>query len=198
MDRGRLHAGAGQPADAGRLDGRPAGTPPRVPGRAGAVHLGLAAVQRRAKPRLADRLSHAAGGWWLDAQPGRDVDHPQRLHRRARASTGDRHVGRHYRYQPRAGASSGRRARRRRRLAGDLLDQHPGRSGGAGADDALRPGVARAKAATPRSCRSAAGDRAARLAYLRDHRGAFSRLALGTDAWPVCPGSGCARVARAI
>ncbi len=43
----------------------------------------LAAVQRRSEPRLADRLSHAAGDRRLDAQPGRDVDHSQRLHRRA-------------------------------------------------------------------------------------------------------------------
>jgi MFS family permease len=67
-----------------------------------------------------------------------------------------------------------------------------------GADDALRPRVARAEAATPRSRRPAAGDSAARLAHLRDHRGAISRLVLDADAWPVRPGSDCARVARAI
>ena len=46
------------------------------------------------------------------------------------------------------GPGAGRRARRRRRLARDLLDQHPSRASSAGADDALRPRVARAEAAT--------------------------------------------------
>ena len=35
-----------------------------------------------------------AGGRRLDAQPGRDVDHHQRLHRPARAGPGDRRLGR--------------------------------------------------------------------------------------------------------
>ena len=60
-------------------------------------------------------------------------------------------------------------------LALDLLDQHPGRPRRAGADDALRPGVARAAPAAPRPGRPGAGDRAAGVADLRDHRGARRR-----------------------
>ena len=44
--------------------------------------------------QLLDRVPHGAGRRRLDAQPGRDVDHPQHLHRRARARAGDRHLGR--------------------------------------------------------------------------------------------------------
>ena len=48
-----------------------------------AVLARLAPVQRRALTRLADRVPRSSGRGRLDAQPGRDVDHPQRLHRPA-------------------------------------------------------------------------------------------------------------------
>ena len=56
--------------------------------------LGSVLCSPRAEPRLADRLPDGAGGRRLDAQPGRDVDHHQHLHRPARAGPGDRGVGR--------------------------------------------------------------------------------------------------------
>src|SRR6204780_2255641 len=59
VDRGRIHARARQPADAVRLDGRPAWAQARVHDRPGAVHARLAAVQPRAPPRLLYRLLYA-------------------------------------------------------------------------------------------------------------------------------------------
>ncbi len=47
--------------------------------RTGRVHTRLGPVRGGAEPRRADRRARAAGDRRLDAQPGRDVDHPQRL-----------------------------------------------------------------------------------------------------------------------
>ena len=132
---------------------------------------------------IAFRMLQAVGG--LDAQPGGDVDHPQRLHRSARAGAGDRDVGRHRRLEPGARAGGRRRAGAVGGVAVDLLDQHPRRPRRAGADDALRPGVARAAPAAPRPRRPGADDRAAGVAHLRDHRGALGRLALRAERRPV-------------
>jgi MFS family permease len=41
----------------------------------------LALVQRCALTRLADRVPRCSGRGRVDAQPGRDVDHPECLHR---------------------------------------------------------------------------------------------------------------------
>jgi MFS family permease len=56
--------------------------------------IGSVALLARAQPRIADRLPHDPGGRRLDAQPGRDVDHHQHLHRPARAGPRDRGLGR--------------------------------------------------------------------------------------------------------
>src|ERR1700733_11019226 len=75
------------------------------------VHARLAALQPRAESAVADRLSDAAGRRRLDAQSGCDVDHPQRLHGRARARPGDRALGRHRGSELRARAGARRGAR---------------------------------------------------------------------------------------
>ncbi len=78
------------------------------------LHARLAAVQPGAEPGLAGGVPDAAGGRRLDAQPGRDVDHHQHLHRPARAGPGDRRLGRRRRDQPGARTGDRRRAGRRR------------------------------------------------------------------------------------
>ena len=68
-----------------------------------AVHARFAAVQHGARTRLAHRVPDGPGGRRLDAQPGRDVDHHERVHRPARTRPGDRRVGRRRRHQPALG-----------------------------------------------------------------------------------------------
>ena len=92
VDR-RLHRRDGEPADAVRLARRPPRAQAGVHDRPGAVPRGFGAVQHRLEHRHADRLPRAAGGRWLDAQPGGDVDHHQHLHRAAGARAGGRDLG---------------------------------------------------------------------------------------------------------
>ena len=56
--------------------------------------LRLAAVRDRPQPRPAHRRPRHPGDRRLDAQPGGDVDHPQRVRGPARARPGDRGLGR--------------------------------------------------------------------------------------------------------
>ena len=119
-----------------------------------------------------------AGGRRLDAQPGRDVDHPQHVHRRPRTRGGDRDLGRCGRDQPRAWTGGRRRAHRLDRLAGDLLGQRADRTRRDRPHRAVRPGVARATAPAGGPGRPDPGDRAAGLPDLRDHRGTVRRLVI--------------------
>ena len=148
-------------------------------GRRRTFQVGLLRVRRRSllcslAPTLGWLIAAraAAGRRRIDAQPGRDVDHHQRLHRPARARPGDRRVGRVGRDQPRARPDRRRRAHGERRLARDLLDQRADRARRGGADRAVRARVARAARAAARSGRPGARDRHAGVAHLRDHRGA--------------------------
>ena len=129
----RVHGGARQPADAVGLDRRPARPAPHVPDRPADLHAGLAAVQPRARARLARRVPDGAGRRWLDAEPGRHVDHHQHVHRAARARPGHRRLGRRGRHQH--GARPGDRRR-------------PGRRPSAGA----RSSGSTSRSASPRSC----------------------------------------------
>ena len=181
MDGRRVHARAGEPADALRLDRRPAGAQARLRGRPRRVLARLAAVQPGAEHRAAGRVPRPAGGRRLDAQPGGDVDHRQHVHRPARARAGGRHLGRRVRHLDGARADRGRHDRRRVRLAADLLDQPAGRARRDRPDAAARPRVAGAAAAAVRPRRPGAGDRAAGGADLRDHRGARARMVVAGD-----------------
>ena len=122
----------------------------------------LAAVQPRAERRAARRLPRAAGGRRLDAEPGRDVDHHQHVHRPARARAGGRRLGRGVRHLDGARADRRRHARLLGRLAVDLLINIPVGLAAIVADAALHPRVAGAAAAPVRSRRPGAGDRPAR------------------------------------
>jgi hypothetical protein len=185
VDRRRLHARPRQPADALRLDGRPAGAAQGLRARSRAVHPRFAAVQRCPQPGLADRLSDAAGSGGLDAQPGRHVDHPQRLHRCPRACSGNRDVGSHRRGQPGARSCRWGCPRGVRRLALDLLDQRTRRPARTGAGNALRPRVARSTPAARGPCGATAGHGPTRRPDLRDHRGSLSGLDLSPEPRPV-------------
>ena len=78
----------------------------------------------------------------------------------------------------------GRRPGHLRRLAGDLLGEHPGRGRGDHPDRALRARVQGA-AGTPPGSGGPDPDRgAARVAHLRDHRGPQRRMGLGQDPRP--------------
>ena len=82
----------------------------------GLVVFSLASLLCALAPSLdaADRRPRPAGDRRRDAQPGRDVDRPQRVRGPARARAGDRRVGRRVRDQH--GARTGRRRRARRCL----------------------------------------------------------------------------------
>ena len=127
VDDRRLHAGAGQPAHAVGLDRGPNRPQARLPRRPGRVLARLAAVRARPHPRAADRVPRPAGDRRVDAQPGGDVDHPQRVRRPARAGPGDRRVGRGVRPEHGARPGARRRAGRLDRLALGVLRQRPDR-----------------------------------------------------------------------
>ena len=178
VDDRRLHAGAGEPADARRLDGRPGRAPEDLPGRSGGVLARVAAVRAGAEPRLPDRRAGGAGDRRLDAQPGGDVDHPQRVRGPARAGDGDRCVGRRVRPQHGARASRRRRAGGFRQLARGVLRQRPDRACRDRAHGAVRARVPRAAPATARPGGAGARDRRAGEPHLLDHRGTPGRLDL--------------------
>ena len=114
----------------------------------------------------------------IDAEPGGDVDHPQRVRRPARARDGDRHVGRGVRAEHRARPGPRRRPRRLGRVALGVLRERPDRSGRVRADRRARARVAGRAPSAARPGRAAARDRRAGLADVRDHRGSPRRLDL--------------------
>ena len=134
--------------------------------------LGSLACSLAPGPRLADRVPRAAGGRREHAQPGRDGDRHQRVHRPRRAGEGDRPVGLGVRPVARGRPGHRRRARRLGRLARRLLDQHPGRRRGHRADRPVRAGVA-GRRASGGSTRSAS---------------CWSSLALGTLSYGIIEG----------
>ena len=161
-----------EPADAVGVDRRPDRPQARLPDRPRSCSRSarrLCALRRPSTLLIAARVLQAIGGSMLN--PGRDVDHPQRLRRPAGARPGDRPVGRDGRDQHRARPGRRRRARRLRRLALRVPRQRPGRPRRGRADGALRARVARATGPPDRPGRAGAGDRRARIAHLRDHRG---------------------------
>ena len=103
----------------------------------------VAGLQPRAGRRLAHRLSRPSGRRRRNAQPGRDVDHPQHVRGSARAGAGDRGSGCRRRHQHGPGADPRRRPRRAQ-LAGRIPGQHPHRAGRHRPHGALRPRVPRA------------------------------------------------------
>ena len=111
VDDRRLHAGARQPADARRA------RPPIESGASAFSGSGLVVFSLGSllcalapTPGAPDRRARPPGDRRLDAQPGGDVDHPQRVRGPAGASTGHRRLGRRVRAQhgARACASAAR------------------------------------------------------------------------------------------
>ena len=104
---GRVHAGVGEPADAVGFHRRSAGTPADLRDRPRRLLCRFAAVQPGAQPRAARRVPHGAGRRRLDAQPRRDVDHHEHVHRSRGARAGGRRLGGGGRASPwRSGRSS--------------------------------------------------------------------------------------------
>ena len=89
------------------LDGGPVRPQAHLRHRPGGVLARVAAVQPGAERRAARGVPRAAGGRRVDAQPGRDVDRHQHVHRPARAGAGGRRLGRRVRRLD--GARAGRR-----------------------------------------------------------------------------------------
>ena len=151
-----------------------------LPGRAGAVHARLAAVQPGPRPGLAGGVPDAAGGRRVDAQPGRDVDHHQHLHRARGAGPGDRRVGRRVRAQHGDGPV----------LGGALVDAVGWRGMfwvnmpvGVAAIVLTALFVPESRAPRPRRLDPVGQmlSSPARLADLRGHRGPGLRLGIGAD-----------------
>ena len=178
VDGRRVHPRAGKPAHAGRFHRRPRRAQARVPARLAGVLARFASVRACADAGCADRRPGASGDRRLDAEPGGDVDHPQRVRRSGRAGPRDRRLRGDVRAQHRARACARRHACRRRRLAGRLPRERAGRRAGGPRHPPVRARVACRAAAPGRSRRPAPRDRRPGIAHVRDHRGARPRLGL--------------------
>ena len=178
----RLRAHLRRPAAARRTGGRPARAPARVHGRCPVLHGRVARVRARLVAGGAARGPRRPGRRRRDHDPDRPLDHLHDLHRGRRAEQGARDLGRARRHRRHRGVADRRPARRRPRLAVDLLHQHPGRPGRARAvarAAAREPG--RADAAKLRPRRGAHHHRRARPARLRGRQGAGRRLGRRAD-----------------
>src|SRR4051812_47527622 len=108
----------------------------------------------------------------------RHVHRHEHVLRPARAGAGGGHLGRGVRRLHGARAGSGRHARLRDRVAGELLGHRAGRPRRDPPHAPLRAGVDGAKAAPVRPRRPGARDRLSGGAHVRVHRGAGRRLVL--------------------
>ena len=178
----RLRPDLRRPAPARRTRGRPARPASRVHGRCPALHGRVARVRAGLVAGGAPGGPRGPGRRRRDHDPDRPVDHLHDLSRGFRAEQGARDLGRTGRHRRYDGVADRRPARRRPRLAVDLLHQRPRRPGRARAvarAPAREPG--RADPAKLRPRRGAHHHRRAGPARLRGRRGAERRLGRRAD-----------------